>query len=381
MSTLAWLHATGAYDLKIMLAEGGDLLPEFEGFDPDARVLNLQQALLRWSALEKALSRAGLDRTRLRVRARRLRASQADLSQSDLVYVNSAASLAALPGEIGSIPVVFHAHELEFTMRASLPGELFDRLTTMPDHIIAVSEPVAETLVRVCRVPRERITLIPAFLDAESRATPPRPTRRTTPPMVLACGTVEWRKGPDLFLQVALAHRRLFPGSEVEWVWLGSNPCSESLNEQFRSECSKSGLDDCLTVVPSTSDIHRWFDRCALFLLTSREDPYPLVVLEAARAGKPAICFDHSGGMPEFLSRGAGVVVPYGDVLAMAQETERLLKDEAVRGELGATGRHLVETEHTVLQAGPRIQTVIDSLLPRRESLTQTEVTDGALKR
>ena len=51
------------------------------------------------------------------------------------------------------------------------------------------------------------------------------------------------------------------------------------------------------------------------FALTSREDPFPSVVLEALSAGTPAVAFDRSGGIPDMLREtGFGSVVPHGDV-------------------------------------------------------------------
>ena len=53
--------------------------------------------------------------------------------------------------------------------------------------------------------------------------------------------------------------------------------------------------------------------------MTSREDPFPTVVLEALSVGLPVVAFDRSGGIPDMLREtGQGVVVPYGDVTAMA---------------------------------------------------------------
>ena len=54
--------------------------------------------------------------------------------------------------------------------------------------------------------------------------------------------------------------------------------------------------------------------------LTSREDPFPSVVLEALSAGTPVVAFDRSGGIPDMLREtGFGSVVPHGDVDAMAR--------------------------------------------------------------
>jgi glycosyltransferase involved in cell wall biosynthesis len=62
-----------------------------------------------------------------------------------------------------------------------------------------------------------------------------------------------------------------------------------------------------------------------VFLLPSREDPFPNVVIEALAAGTPVVAFADTGGAPEALTDGAGVVVPYLDVDAMAQAAFELM--------------------------------------------------------
>ena len=71
-----------------------------------------------------------------------------------------------------------------------------------------------------------------------------------------------------------------------------------------------------------------------VFTLPSREDPFPLVVLEAMALARPVVAFD-VGGVREQLE-DAGVVVPAGDVKAMARAVIALLEDEAERRRLGA---------------------------------------------
>jgi glycosyltransferase involved in cell wall biosynthesis len=48
-----------------------------------------------------------------------------------------------------------------------------------------------------------------------------------------------------------------------------------------------------------------------IFALTSREDPYPLVVLEAALLQKPMVCFEKAGGAQDLIETDAGLIVPY----------------------------------------------------------------------
>jgi len=63
-----------------------------------------------------------------------------------------------------------------------------------------------------------------------------------------------------------------------------------------------------------------------VFLLTSREDPFPSVVLEAMSAGVPCVAFEDSGGVPNLLRDfGAGYAVPLGDAAEMVRQMRALM--------------------------------------------------------
>jgi glycosyltransferase involved in cell wall biosynthesis len=66
-------------------------------------------------------------------------------------------------------------------------------------------------------------------------------------------------------------------------------------------------------------------------LLTSREDPFPLVCIETANLSKPIICFEKASGTTEIVSQGGGFIVPYLDVEAMAEKIILYYEDENKR--------------------------------------------------
>ena len=51
----------------------------------------------------------------------------------------------------------------------------------------------------------------------------------------------------------------------------------------------------------------------------SASDPFPCVVHEAMAAETPVIAFSGVGGAPEALEGGCGIIVPFGDIAAMAE--------------------------------------------------------------
>ena len=95
------------------------------------------------------------------------------------------------------------------------------------------------------------------------------------------------------------------------------------------------GLDEKVTFLGDVDDVGTYLRRADLFLLTSREEPFGRVMLEAAFAELPVICFAGSGGAPEFVEEDAGIIVEWADPIAMADATLRLIRDKSLRMQLG----------------------------------------------
>jgi len=88
--------------------------------------------------------------------------------------------------------------------------------------------------------------------------------------------------------------------------------------------------------------------------------------LEAALAGKPVICFERSGGMPEFVRDDAGFTVPYLDTTQMAEKTRFLLDNPAEAHQRGAVGQRRVREHHTIATIGPEMYNLIQPHLASR---------------
>ena len=85
-------------------------------------------------------------------------------------------------------------------------------------------------------------------------------------------------------------------------------------------------------------DVSADIEAADVFLLSSMEDPFPLVCVYAALHEVPVICFEDAGGMPEFTARGGGEAVPYGDISAVSQAVIGYSQDEEKRRRHGAKG-------------------------------------------
>ncbi len=136
--------------------------------------------------------------------------------------------------------------------------------------------------------------------------------------VVGGCGTVSSRKGTDLFLAVAANLNESI--NDIYFLWVGG-PSRYSAAEFDHSlnEIERLGLARVI-ITGTQKETGSYFANMDIFALTSREDPFPLVCLEAASLSKPVICFAGAGGIPEFVGDDAGGAVPMEDVDAFADQ-------------------------------------------------------------
>lgn len=81
-----------------------------------------------------------------------------------------------------------------------------------------------------------------------------------------------------------------------------------------------------------------WMGEADAFVLSSDEEGLPLALLEAMRAGLPAVV-TAVGGMPQVITPETGIVVPRGDKVALGTALQRLASDKALRTQMGTAAR------------------------------------------
>ncbi|BAR63491.1 lipopolysaccharide biosynthesis protein (plasmid) [Bradyrhizobium diazoefficiens] len=141
--------------------------------------------------------------------------------------------------------------------------------------------------------------------------------------MVLGVGYADLRKGFDLFLQVCNLVRRR--NANVHFCWAGG--IDPSLQEWLGPEIKRAEATGHFHLAGYRSDMQALYSASDVYALTSREDPFPTVTLEALSVGVPVVAFQDSGGIPGLLHKeNVGCVVPYCDAPAMAQAVETFLR-------------------------------------------------------
>lgn len=355
---LRWLRAEKPeVDFEVALLLGGELLDDFRDLAPTSTCPELPP--MPWSDDELA------EVEQLR------RVQMAQHAGCEVVHINGApcAELARLlpPGER---VLLSHVHELEIGLSHWLPE--VDRQLLLGDaaQIFVPAKAVERNLVVNHGVDPGIVAHHPEMVDV--REAPPRldPHERALARaarglpsdgyVVAMSGTVYWRKAFDIFLRLAWEVRDRHGDVPVTFLWLGGEPGAIGHAERMARVI---GVSEIVRFVPTRPDPLEWFQLVDLFALTAREDPFPLVCLEAASLGVPTVAFD-TGGMPELLDQGCGVVVPYPDVGAMAGAVADLLTDGERRAALSYRCRELMRDRYDVSYLAPRLWADIERWLP-----------------
>lgn len=299
-----------------------------------------------------------------------------------LIYSNTITNgaILALLSEFG-LPVLTHVHEMDYWIWRG-GAENLRQVKLATKRYIAVSEAVRETLVARHGIDSDSITVVHEFLEDIPAAPVPEDRRRARERLNLpahalvigASGAEYWRKGRDLIVPLLMALQLRGPAPRpVHFVWVG-RPGTAEEEYALSHDLRRAGFPASYHATGEVPDPYSFYPAFDLFVLLSRDDPFPLVCLEAAAMQLPILCFQGAGGMPEFVEEDCGLSVSYLDVSAMAQAIERVCLDPQFSRKLGEVGRQKVMRNHTVEAAAPAIIRQIQDIVnedayARREPL------------
>lgn len=362
---LRWIKERTDVEIQVVALDDGPLRHRFEQV-AEVTVLDRGPATRLLATAEQGMVHLGSSRAWKPLAAARLRPQLRDFEGFDLVYANSITSTSILPHLPRAPLTVAHVHELQVALRTLQPVEKLRALTTIPDAWIAASGAVRDLLTEEFGLPADRVLLHYEYIDAiaiSQRSIDLRTVERlrreigipAEAAIVLGAGTIDWRKGPDQFIQLATEVRRL-SREPVRFIWVGGDLVGTDW-ERLRSDIDRTSSDH-VHFVGVKPDPVPWFELADVFALTSREDPFPLVCLEHAARGIPVVTF-RNGGIPELLqaagSHAAAGIVDHLDIHAMARRVLDLIESEQLHRRAGRELREHVLRDHDVSVAAPRL--------------------------
>jgi glycosyltransferase involved in cell wall biosynthesis len=146
--------------------------------------------------------------------------------------------------------------------------------------------------------------------------------------IVIGLGHGDLRKGVDLFCGAARALADQSP--EIVFVWAGD------LDPAIKTWIAGPSAPSNVRFLSRRHDVGRLLSAADVFALTSREDPYPTVIMEALSAGLPVLAFAEGGGFVELLEgRGQlGRLIPGFDPIEFSREIVAILESGESRDPL-----------------------------------------------
>lgn len=192
-------------------------------------------------------------------------------------------------------------------------------------HVVVTSAETARTVIDLFDVADSNVTV--AVPGTKRR---PRTTAATRP-MILSLGSLTPRKG-HLDLIAALSRLK---GHDWTAHIVGSASASPQTAGDIRRAIAAEGLEDRIHVPGALGgeDLDRLFAQSSIFALASYYEGYGMAFAEAMAAGLPIVGY-RAGAVPDLVPAEAGTLVAPGDIDALTEALEILIRDGAHRDRL-----------------------------------------------
>lgn len=194
---------------------------------------------------------------------------------------------------------------------------------------IAVSTGSADDLARLSHIRRDRIAVInnPIPAPPQPIATDPAPERRWpgTEPRILTVGTLKRQKNHALLVR---AFAKLVQSRPAKLIIVGEG----DLRGELESLVGALGVADSVLMPGFVLDPWPYYAAAHLFVLSSDNEGFGNVIVEAMHAGLPVVSTDCPSGPSEILDNGRyGTLVPCGDTDQLASAMAAALDGEVDR--------------------------------------------------
>jgi glycosyltransferase involved in cell wall biosynthesis len=294
-----------------------------------------------------------------------------------IIHTNSlkADIIGGIAGRLAYRPVVWHVRDrIEKDYLPAKTVRIFRILCRwIPNYVIANS---AATLKTLRLSGKKGATSIASGVDLKSHVQVVHDGTAVVASMVRLpltseqfciglIGRISPWKGQHIFLEAAARVRERFP--KAIFLIIGAALFDETAYEQqIRQLSTKLKLDDAVFFTGFCNNIKDAIAGLDLVVHASTTgEPFGQVIIEGMAAGK-AVVATNGGGVPEIVEDGkTGLLVPMGDVQAMADAICQVLSSPALAREMGMRAKERIERDFTIQQTARKVEAVYAQILPR----------------
>lgn len=256
---------------------------------------------------------------------------------------------------------------VEHTRRTPLYYRIDRSCITRYDEVLCVSEDLHESALQ-CGVKPERCRVIHNAIDTEiyTRSALPATSAlvASTPdslrPISLgAMGRLSNEKGFDLLIR-AVAKLKA-QGLKCHLKIAGDGPLLKELTDLVREMQCETEIE----LIGQVADNKAFFDSLDIFVLSSRREGLPNVLLEAMAMQVPVVATGIAG-IPRLIQSGAnGILVPPDSVEELAGAVQKLMQEPELRKQLADAGRATIEHSYSFQRRMERVAAIYDQVLGR----------------
>lgn len=217
-------------------------------------------------------------------------------------------------------------------------------------RVIAVSEPVALALKSQKIFDRDKVRVVENGVDlarfdlARAEAGPDTPGR---PFRVGIVGELSVIKGQEDFVRAAALIRKDF-GERVEFLIAGGDNSGGEYRARVQRLVSDLGLVNHVRLLGRVEDVSSLFVKLDVLVSASHSESFGMAMAEAFACGVPVVATATAGARALIEDGVSGLLIPRGDVRAMAAAVTSLLSDEERRLALGAQARRSAREHFSV---------------------------------
>jgi len=210
------------------------------------------------------------------------------------------------------------------------------------DGAVVITQKLKDSLAERTIVPRERIEVIPYGVDVDAfnpeRHNKEENRRKFNLPekafLIGLVGRIEEAKGQAVAIE-AFGRAGILNSALV----ICGSAQREGYLDSLEKRTRELGIQDAVHFLEFTSEVPALMNTFDLSLLPSRGETFGLVVIEAMAAAIPVIGTD-AEGVPEIIDHERnGLLVPPGNVVALANAMRHLAEDNGLREQLGRQAR------------------------------------------
>lgn len=226
-------------------------------------------------------------------------------------------------------------------------------------RFVVVAPPMQEVAAAYFAADPSRLVCVPNGVDLSRFRLHGRVVRES--PTVLMLGTLSPNKGQSWGVK---AIKKVLKGiPEVRLIIVG-----EGSDRQALANLSQQvGVSDEVQFLGRREDVPDLLAAADVLWQLSESEGLPMVVIEAMATGLPVVGFDVRGTRDVVVQGESGLLVPFGDVEAVAQKTIDLLRDKSTYGALSLNARRRVEQNFSLESMVDGHERVLWEILKERQ--------------